>query len=154
MPDGREVSLDAVRYRNVATVVPLLADGRVVLLRQFRPIVAAELWEVPAGTIEPTESPETCALRELAEEAGYAAGWLEPLGEAWADPGLTDERLFLFVAGDLTPVPRHPDPDEHIEVALVPLAEVYEMIEAGEIVDAGTLVALLRLRWRDEAGRL
>jgi ADP-ribose pyrophosphatase len=146
LPDGREASLDAVRYRNVATVVPLLADGRVVLLRQFRPIVGAELWEVPAGTLEPGEDPAACARRELGEEAGYAAGELAALGEAWADPGLTDERIFLFVARDLTPVPRAPDPDEAIRVELRPLAEAYRMIDRGEIVDAGTLLALLRLR--------
>ena len=146
LPDGRAASLDAVRYRNVAAVVPLLPDGRVVLVRQFRPIVDAELWEVPAGTIEPGESPEACARRELREEAGYEAGRLLPLGEAWADPGLTDERIFFFVARDLTPVPRALDPDEHIEVALVPLERAYQMIEAGEILDAGTLVALLKLR--------
>ena len=150
LPDGREASLDAVRYRNVATVVPLLDDGRVVLLRQFRPIVDATLWEVPAGTIEPGESPEACALRELGEEAGYRAGRIEPLGEALVDPGLTDERLFLFVARDLTPVPRALDADEHIDIHAVPLAEAYRMIDAGEIADAGTLIALLRLRSRGE----
>ncbi len=151
LPDGRPAALDAVRCPNVAAVVPLLPDGRVVLLRQFRPIVAAVLWEVPAGTIEPGEAAEACARRELAEEAGYRAGRLEPLGEALADPGFTDERLFLFVARDLAPVPRHLDPDEHIEVAPVPLAEAYRMIERGEILDAGSLVALLRLRLREEA---
>ncbi|HLE44516.1 MAG TPA: NUDIX hydrolase [Methylomirabilota bacterium] len=150
LPDGRPASLDAVRYRHVAVVVPLLPDGRVVLLRQFRPIVAAVLWEVPAGTIEPGEAPEACARRELGEEAGYRAGRLEPLGEALADPGLTDERLFLFVARDLASVPRHLDADEQIEVTAVPLAEAYRMIERGEILDAGTLVALLRLRLRSE----
>ena len=146
LPDGREASLDVVRYRNVAAVVPLLPDGRVVLLRQYRPIVAAELWEVPAGTLEPGETPEAGARRELAEEAGYAAGQLEPLGEAYADPGLTDERIFFFVARDLSPVPPALDPDEAIQVRPVPLGEAYRMIERGEILDAGTLVALLRLR--------
>jgi ADP-ribose pyrophosphatase len=149
LPDGRHASLDAVRYRNVATVVPLLDGGRVVLLRQYRPIVGATLWEVPAGTIEPGESPEACARRELVEEAGYRAARLEPLGEALADPGLTDERLYLFVARDLTPAPRAPDADEHIEVREMALAEAYRLIDAGEIVDAGTLIALLRLRGRD-----
>ena len=124
-----------------------------MLLRQFRPILGQELWEVPAGTMEPGESPEACARRELAEEAGYRAGRLEPLGEAWADPGLTDERLFLFVARELTPAPRQLDPDEHIAVSTVPLAEAYRMVDRGEILDAGTLAALFRLRLRDEARR-
>jgi ADP-ribose pyrophosphatase len=146
LPDGREVALDAVRYRNVAVVVPLLPDGRVVLLRQVRPIIDDELWEVPAGTIEPGESPEACARRELREEAGYDAGRLLPLGEAWADPGPTDERMFLFAGQELVPAPRALDADEHIRVDTRPLPEVYRMIEAGEIVDAGTLIALLRLR--------
>jgi ADP-ribose pyrophosphatase len=148
LPDGRAATLDAVRYRNVATVAPLLADGRVVLLRQYRPLVAAELWELPAGTMEPGESPETCARRELREEAGYEAGRLEPLGEALADPGLTDERIFLFVAQDLRPAAPARDADEHITVAPVPLAEAYRMADAGEILDAGSLIALFRLRTR------
>jgi ADP-ribose pyrophosphatase len=146
LPDGRRVSLDAVRVPNVAYVVPLLDDGRVVLIRQYRPIVSAEIWELPAGTIEAGESPEACARRELAEEAGYGAGRLDPLGEALADPGLTDERIFLFVARDLRPVARGLDADEHIEVAPVPLADAYRMADSGEILDAGTLVALCRLR--------
>jgi ADP-ribose pyrophosphatase len=130
----------------VAYVVPLLDDGRVVLIRQYRPIVGVEIWELPAGTLEAGESAEACAQRELREEAGYAAGRLEPLGEALADPGLTDERIFLFVARDLRPVDRSLDADEHIAVVPVPLAEAYRMLEAGEILDAGTLLALLRLR--------
>ena len=150
LPDGREVTLDAVRYRNVATVLPLLPDGRVVLLRQYRAIVAAELWEVPAGTLEPGEDPAACARRELREEAGYEAGQLTALGEAWADPGLTDERIFLFVARDLTAVDPAPDRDEHIRVEPVPLTEAYRMIDRGEITDAGTLIALLRFRGSGE----
>ena len=150
LPDGRRVRLDAVRVPAVAYVVPLLDDGRVVLIRQYRPIVAAEIWELPAGTIETGESPEACARRELVEEAGYEAGRLEPLGEALSDPGLTDERIFLFVARDLRPVPRGLDADEHIEVVPAPLAEAYRMADSGEILDAGTLVALFRLRSRSD----
>jgi ADP-ribose pyrophosphatase len=148
LPDGRPVALDAVRVPAVAYILPLLDDGRVVLIRQYRPIVGAEIWELPAGTIEAGESPEACARRELVEEAGYEAGRLEPLGEALADPGLTDERIFLFLARDLRPVARGLDADEHIEVAPVPLDEAYRMADAGEILDAGTLVALFRFRGR------
>jgi ADP-ribose pyrophosphatase len=148
LPDGRRVSLDAVRAPAVAYILPLLDDGRVVLIRQYRPIVGEEIWELPAGTIEAGESPEACARRELAEETGYEAGRVEPLGEALADPGLTDERIFLFVARDLRPVARGLDSDEHIEVVPAPLTEAYRMADAGEILDAGTLVALFRLRSR------
>src|SRR5215467_14256738 len=103
LPDGRAVALDAVRVPSVAYIVPLLDDGRVVLIRQYRPIVGAEIWELPAGTIEAGEAPDACARRELVEEAGYEAGRLDPLGEALADPGLTDGRIFLFVARELRP---------------------------------------------------
>ena len=150
LPDGRRVTLDAVRVPAVAYVLPLLDDGRVVLIRQYRPIVGAELWELPAGTIEVGEPPETCARRELIEEAGYEAGRLEPLGEALADPGLTDERIFLFVARELRPVSRELDTDEHIEVVPATLVEAYRMADAGEILDAGTLVALWRFRSRGD----
>jgi ADP-ribose pyrophosphatase len=150
LPDGRSVWLDAVRVPSVAYIVPLLDDGRVVLIRQYRPIVGAEIWELPAGTIEAGETPEACARRELVEEAGYEAGRLDPLGEALADAGLTDERIFLFAARDLRPVPRGLDADEHIEVVPAALAEAYRMADAGEILDAGTLVALYRFRSRAE----
>jgi ADP-ribose diphosphatase len=146
LPDGRRVAFHAVRVPSVAYVLPLLDDGRVVLIRQYRPVVGAEIWELPAGTIEAGESAERCAHRELAEEAGYAAEQLEPLGEAWADPGLTDERIYLFVARDLRPVARDLDADEHIAVVPVALEEAYRMIDAGEILDGGTLIALLRFR--------
>jgi ADP-ribose pyrophosphatase len=148
LPDGRSVTFHAVRVPAVAYILPLLDDGRVVLIRQYRPIVGAEIWELPAGTIEAGELPEACAHRELVEEAGYAAGRLEPLGEALADPGLTDERIFLFLARDLRAMARDLDDDEHITVAPVPLAEAYRMADAGEILDAGTLIALLRFRGR------
>jgi ADP-ribose pyrophosphatase len=146
LPDGRRVSFHAVRVPSVAYILPLLDDGRVVLLRQYRPVVRAQLWELPAGTIEAGESPEACARRELVEEAGYDAGRLEPLGEALADPGLTDERIYLFLARDLRPAARGLDADEHIEVLPVALAEAYRMADAGEILDAGTLIALYRFR--------
>jgi len=148
LPDGRAVAIDAVRVPSVAYVVPLLDDGRVVLIRQYRPIVGAEIWELPAGTIEPGEAPDVCARRELVEEAGYEAGQLDSLGEALADAGLTDERIFFFVARELRPAPRGLDADEHIEVAPILLADAYRMADAGEILDAGTLVALYRFRSR------
>jgi ADP-ribose pyrophosphatase len=148
LPDGRPVVFHAVRVPSVAYILPLLDDGRVVLIRQYRPIVGAEIWELPAGTMEAGESAEACARRELTEEAGFVAGRLEFLGEALADPGLTDERIFLFVARDLRPTPRGLDADEHITVVPVALAEAYRMVDAGEILDAGTLVALLRYRTR------
>jgi ADP-ribose pyrophosphatase len=132
----------------VAYIIPILDDGRVVLIRQYRPIVGAEIWELPAGTIEAGESPEACARRELVEESGYEAGRLDPLGEALADAGLTDERIFLFVARDLRSVPRDLDADEHIEVVPTPLSDAYRMADTGEILDAGTLVALYRFRSR------
>jgi ADP-ribose pyrophosphatase len=151
LPDGRRVWLHAVRVPAVVYILPLLDGGRVVLIRQYRAIVGAEIWELPAGTIEPGESAEACARRELVEETGYEAGRLERLGEALADPGLTDERIFLFVARDLRPVARGLDADEYIEVAVTPLSEAYRMADAGEILDAGTLVALYR--FRSQAGR-
>ena len=148
LPDGRQVSLDAVRVPSVAYIVPLLDDGRVVLIRQYRPIVGGEIWELPAGTIETGEAPEVCARRELVEESGYEAGRLDPLGEALADAGLTDERIFFFVARELRPTPRALDADEHIEVVPTPLADAYRMADSGEILDAGTLVGLYRFRSR------
>ena len=151
LPDGRSTIYGVVRCGTCVGVLPFLDPETVVLIRQYRPIVSAELWELPAGTIEPGESAEACARRELVEEAGYEAGVLEPLGEALADVGFTDDRIFLFVARDLRPVARNLESDERIEVAVTPLSEAYRMADAGEILDAGTLVALYR--FRSQAGR-
>jgi ADP-ribose pyrophosphatase len=143
LPDGREVELDIVRHPGAAAVVPFVTPDEVVLIRQHRHAAGGTLLEVPAGKLDAGEPPELCAARELEEEAGFRAGRLERLGWIFTTPGFTDERIFLFAAFDLQPVPLRPDDDELIEPLRVPLREALELVWRGELTDAKSALALI-----------
>lgn len=143
LPDDRQASFEIVRHPGGAAILPLLADGRVVLVRQFRPAIGDMLLEIPAGRLEKGETPEKCAARELVEEVGYRAGRLERMGEMLTAVGFSDERLHLYLARDLTPTERAPEEDEYIEPTLMPVEEAIAMVAAGKIVDGKTQLALL-----------
>jgi len=142
LPDGRRVELDIVRHPGAAAVVPFAAADEVLLIHQFRHAAAGTIWEVPAGKLD-GEDPAVCAARELEEEAGRRAGRLEPLGAIWTTPGFTDERIHLFAAFDLEPVPQRLEADEHLEVVPTPFARALEMVWSGELSDAKSALALL-----------
>jgi len=142
LPDGRRVELDIVRHPGAAAVVPFAGADEVLLIHQFRHAAGGTIWEVPAGKLD-GEDPAVCAARELEEEAGRRAGRLEPLGAIWTTPGFTDERIHLFVAFDLEPVPQRLEADEHLEVVPTPFARALEMVWNGELSDAKSALALL-----------
>ncbi len=142
-PDGRSGEFEIVRHPGGAAVLPLLADGRVVLIRQFRPAVGGMIWELPAGRLDAGEAPEDCVRRELREETGYEAGRVEKLGEMLTAVGFCDEVIHLYRARDLVVVPRALEPDEYIEVVPMPLDEAMAMVGRGEIRDGKTQLALL-----------
>lgn len=146
LPDGREAEFEIVRHPGGAAVLPLLADGRVVLIRQFRPAAGGTVLEIPAGRLEPGETAADCACRELAEEAGYRAGSLVPLGSTLSSIGFCDERIHLFLARQLESVPPAPEADEFIEPVLLTLDEALAAVAAGTICDAKTQLALLLCR--------
>ena len=141
--NGLEIMREVVRHPGGAGVLPLFADGRVALVSQYRHPARADLLEIPAGRIEPGETPEACVLREIEEEIGAKAGILCKLSEFYSTPGFCEEKLHVYLATELTPVPRRPDHDEVIEVVYLPLAEAGAMIHSGQIVDAKTIIALL-----------
>jgi ADP-ribose pyrophosphatase len=146
LPDGRRFTLGVLRHPGASAVVPLLDDGRVLLLRQYRYAVGQTLWEVPAGKLEPGEKPETGALRELEEETGYAADSLVSLGSIFVTPGYSDEVIYLYVARGLREGRRAHAADESIHCTELPFDHATRMAEAGEITDAKTVIALLRAR--------
>lgn len=148
LPDGRTAVFELVRHPGGAAVLPVTDDGRVVLLRQFRPAAGGVIWEIPAGRLEPGEDPAACVARELREEAGYCAGRLEPLGEMLPAVGFCTERIHLFLARELTPVPQSLEPDEYLDVVPLPAAEALALIERGELPDTKTQLALLLARSR------
>ena len=147
-PDGSEGELELVRHRGAAAVLPVLESGsgvdpEVLLLRQYRYAAGGVIYEVPAGIVEPGESWEDCARRELEEEAGVRAGRLMELTTIHTTPGFTNEQIHLFAAFDLTRGTPHADRDEFLEVAPVPLAGVLELIRRGEMTDAKSIVSVL-----------
>jgi ADP-ribose pyrophosphatase len=140
---GRETQRENVRHPGAVVVVPVLDDGRIVLIRNHRVSVGERLWECCAGTMEPPEPPEACAARELVEETGYRAATIAPLGWFYTTPGLTDERMHAFIARGLSHVGQALEDDESIEVAALPVVRVLAMIDSGELRDAKSMAAIL-----------
>ncbi|MCP5469445.1 MAG: NUDIX hydrolase [Chlamydiales bacterium] len=147
---GRRISLllwenkEIVVHPGAVVIVPFIADD-VVLIRNERPAVHEELWELPAGTLEEGEEPLECAKRELEEETGYRAEKIEPLFEAYSTPGFSNERLFFFKATDLKHVGQNLDDGEKITVERIPFIKALAMVKSGAIHDLKTVAALLRM---------
>jgi len=145
LPNGHTVTLEVIKHPGAAAVVPVDPEGNVVLVRQYRHATGSWLLEVPAGKLDhPGESPEDCALREVEEETGYRAGRLSSLGWIWTTPGFTDEKIWLYLAQDLSPTRASLQPDEVLTVEKLPLAEAVRGAASGEIVDGKSVCALLR----------
>lgn len=143
LADGRRARRELVEHPGAVAVVPLLEDGRVVMIRQYRHAAGKVLWELPAGLIEEGEEPEGCARRELGEEIGYEPGELVPLFSTFLSPGFSSEIIHIFLARKLRPVNVASEPDERIEAVPVPLAEAVEMVRRGEVENAAAICGLL-----------
>ncbi len=144
LPNGRRVELDFVKHPGAAAVVPFLEQDRVLMIRQYRFVTGGEILEIPAGKLDPGETPEVCAARELIEETGYRAGRLEKLGAIWTSPGFTDEIIHLYAAFDLEEAEQRLEPDEIIELVPMPLDEALETIRTSDVFDAKSAIALMR----------
>ncbi len=144
LPNGVEVDIDVVRHPGACVVLPVLDDQRIVMVRQYRHATDGWLLELPAGKLDAGEDPRECALREVEEETGYRAGELVELGFIWPAPGLTDEKIFVFLARDLTLVEQKLEADEVLDVELVPLDVLRSWSASGELVDAKSICALWR----------
>ena len=146
MPDGRETRLDVVEHGGSVVMIPVDAASDMVFVRQYRHPTRLDLLELPAGTRDGDEPPQTCAAREMREETGMAAGHLEQLGAFYLAPGYSTELMYVFLATDLTPNPLPPDSDEFLRVEKYPVRRAMEMAEKGQIQDAKSLAALLLAR--------
>lgn len=147
-PDGSVGELEMIRHSGASAVVPVLsadaaAEPELLLLRQFRHAADGAIWEIPAGRLDPGETPDACARRELREEAGLAAGRLTHLTTIYTTPGFTDEQVHLFVARDLTQGEHRREADEFMETRPFALGQILAMIQSGEIVDGKTITSLL-----------
>jgi ADP-ribose pyrophosphatase len=146
MHDGKLVQRDFVHYPGASIILPVLPDGRIVLIRNWRFAVEETLHELPAGTLEKGEDPAVCAARELTEETGYTAGTLHKLGGFYTGPGVSDEFIHAYLATELTDGRQALDHYEEITVEVRPDAEVRHMVANGEIRDAKT-ISTLALYW-------
>lgn len=143
LPNGVTADLAIVRHPGASAIVALYPDGTIAMLRQYRHPIGGYLAEVPAGCRDAGETAQRCAERELGEEAGLEARRWDHLGSIVTIPSFCDEHIELFLARELTAVPRQLDHDEVIgRVERVKLSEALAMILRGEIIDAKTIAAL------------
>ncbi len=138
-----EYEREIVSHDGSAVIVPVYADETVTLVKQYRHAAWKYLWEIPAGSLEKDESPETGARRELEEEVGTVAGKLELLSEFYVSPGFLSEKMFVFLATDLTETKQNLEDDELIEIEKVTFEQAFRMIRRKEIEDAKTIIGLI-----------
>ena len=142
LPTGGRVTLDIVHHPGAAAIVAVDDGGAVALIHQFRHAAGGFIWEVPAGTLAPGESPDVCARRELREETGLVAARWTALGSILTTPGFSDERIHLYLARELTESTAALDHDEVLTTSRIPLIRALGMIVSGEIEDAKSIAAL------------
>lgn len=145
LPNGHRVIWDHIDHKGAAAVVPVLPDGRIVLVRQYRNSIDRFTWEIPAGGLNSREEPTIeAARRELMEETGYTTQRpLEFLISLHSAPAYSNERIDVYVAEELLSGERHLDEDEFIDVKAFALDEIERMIFAGEMCDSKTVAALM-----------
>jgi ADP-ribose pyrophosphatase len=143
LPSGKIVTRDIVDHPGAVVIVPVLDDGRILLVKQYRHSARKELLELTAGTLERGEAPDTCARRELKEETGYTAGSMKKILSMYAAPGYSNEVLHLYFATSLKTGDQGTEEDESITVEAHGPDELLEMIEKNIIEDAKTIAGIL-----------
>lgn len=148
LPNGKTAKRELIRHVGAVALIPFDADGNVVMVRQYRHPLGRILLEIPAGTLNPNEDPDVCAVRELQEETGYKPGRLEKIGGIYLAPGYSSEYIYLYIATELSDSRLAMDEDEFIEIVRLPLEEALKRIGTGEIADSKTISALLLAKER------
>jgi ADP-ribose pyrophosphatase len=147
-PDGSIGDLEMIRHSGASAIVPFLSDPQgedpqVLMIRQYRYAADGYLYEIPAGRLDKGESPRDCAARELKEETGCTAEHFDHLLTIYTTPGFTDEKIHLFMATGLVAGETKHEVDEFLDLHPMRLSRALEMVEAGEIQDAKTVIGLL-----------
>jgi ADP-ribose pyrophosphatase len=143
LPSGKETVREVIEHNGAVAIVAMDIEQNILLVRQFRHAAGKELLEIPAGGIDPGETPEETARREMQEETGYVPGKLERMGGFYSAPGYASEYLYLFLATDLAPARLIAEDTEEIKLVKMPLNDVVELIRNGEIQDAKSIAGLL-----------
>lgn len=134
---------EVVHHPGSAVIIPVFEDGTIALVRQYRHPAVRFLLEAPAGTLHRGEVPEEGAARELEEELGFVAGRLEKLSEFFVSPGFCEEKMWLYLATDLTGTSQRLEADEILEIVRIPFSQALSMITTGEIEDAKTIIGVM-----------
>ncbi|KUK13174.1 MAG: NUDIX hydrolase [bacterium 42_11] len=143
LEDGKKAKREVVEHKGAAVIIPVLDDGKIVTVRQYRYPVGEELIELPAGTLEKEEAPIDAAKRELLEETGYMAKDVQELACFYSSPGFCNEKMHLFLATNLVEGAQKLESDEKVQVEVYSVDELKEMIRNGEIKDAKTIAGIL-----------
>ena len=141
--DGRQSTREIVEHDDCIGVVPVDADGNILMVKQYRLATGKELLEIPAGGVDPGEDAATAVIREMREETGLRPGKMERLAGFYLSPGFCSEYLHLYLATDLKPDPLSAEDTAGIEVVRVPAAQVPGLIASGKIEDAKSIAGLL-----------
>lgn len=142
--EGKEKTFEIVKHDGAVVILPVNADGHILLVQQWRRAAGEILLELPAGGLEMREKPIDCARRELREETGFDAKKISPFGGFYSAPGFTNEYLHLFLAKELYPAPLPPDDGEMIDLVPVSPQEAKRLILENQIRDAKTIAGILR----------
>ncbi len=142
LPNGTKVRLECIKHPGAAAVVPFMNKNRIVLIRQYRPVVDKYIWEIPAGTLKKGEKPLECAGRELEEEIGYTARSLSLLTSIYTTPGFTNEYIHIYKATRLKKVRLNPEADEILSVSAFTVNKIRRMFKNKKIIDAKTIAGL------------
>ena len=155
LPDGSEGIRDVLRHKGAVCVLPLTEQGEALLVRQFRHGFGGVTLEIPAGKLESSDTdPKSAVLRELQEETGAVPGRLLDLGVFYGSPAIVDEKIYMYLAVDLTFGATSPDADEFIEIERVPLETLVAWVLEGKIPDGKTQAAALRAYLMAERGEI
>ncbi len=146
LPDGSEENFDFIKHKGAAAVIPVMDDGRIIMVKQYRNAIDAYTLEIPAGGLDGADEPtKVAAHRELEEETGYYARMedVEFLLSLYTTVAFCNEKIDIYVAHDLVKTEQHLDDDEFIDVGIYTLDELTDLIIAGKIVDAKTIAGLM-----------
>ena len=141
-PNGYVGKLEIVKHPGAVLIIPFLSRDKIVLIKQYRPVINSYIWELPAGTLSKGENPLACAKRELVEEIGYEAKSWKKIGYIYPAPGYTTEKIAIFKASRLKKVPCDRQEDELITSSIFTTKKLQKLVKSSNLVDAKTLAAL------------